>query len=47
SSGSNAEQTTIRFRNIKSTVHLGERTYGAVAYGHNYGNTFTSPSRLL
>lgn len=46
-SGSNAEQTTIRFRNIKSTVHLGERTYGAVAYGHNYGNTFTSPSGLL
>lgn len=47
SSGSNAEQTTIRFRNIKSTVHLGERTYGAVAYGHNYGNTFTSPSGLF
>ena len=46
-SGSNAEQTTLRLRNIKSTVHLGERTYGAVAYGHNYGNTFTSPSGLF
>lgn len=46
-SGSNAEQTTIRLKNIKNTVHLGQTTYGAVAYGHNYGTTYTSPSGLF
>ncbi|OEJ99811.1 hypothetical protein BFP71_09660 [Roseivirga misakiensis] len=43
-SGSNAEQTTVRLKNIKSTVHLGQTTYGAIAYGLNYGYTYTSPS---
>lgn len=46
-SGSNAEQTTIRLKNIKNTVHLGQTTYGAVAYGHNYGTTYESPSGLF
>lgn len=46
-SGSNAEQTTIRLKNIKTTVHLGQTTYGAVAYGHNYGTTYESPSGLF
>ncbi|OEK00179.1 hypothetical protein BFP97_01015 [Roseivirga sp. 4D4] len=43
-SSSNAEQTTVRLRNIKSTVHLGQTTYGAIAYGINYGTTYESPS---
>lgn len=47
SSGSNAEQTTIRLKNIKNTVHLGQTTYGAVSYGHNYGTTYESPSGLF
>jgi len=46
-SGSNAEQSTIRLKNIKSTVHLGQTTYGAVSYGHNYGTTYESPSGLF
>lgn len=46
-SGSNAEQTTVRLKGIKTTIHLGQTTYGAIAYGHNYGNTFTSPSGLF
>ncbi len=46
-SGSNAEQTTIRLKNNKNTVHLGQTTYGAVAYGHNYGHTYESPSGLF
>ena len=46
-SGSNAEQTTVRLKNIKATIHLGQTTYGAIAYGHNYGNTFKSPSGLF
>lgn len=46
-SGSNAEQTTVRLKNLKGTVHLGQTTYGAIAYGHNYGNTFKSPSGLF
>lgn len=46
-SGSNAEQTTIRLKNIKNTVHLGQTTHGAVAYGHNYGTTYESPSGLF
>jgi len=43
-SGSNAEQTTVRLRNIKTTIHLGQTTYGAIAYGLNYGTTHESPS---
>lgn len=43
-SGSNAEQTTVRLRNIKSTVHLGQTTYGGIAYGMNYGTSYESPS---
>ena len=46
-SGSNAEQTTVRLKNLKNTVHLGQTTYGAIAYGHNYGTTYESPSGLF
>ncbi len=46
-SGSNAEQTTVRLKNIKTTVHLGQTTYGAIAYGMNYGTTYESPSGLF
>ena len=44
---SNAEQTTVRLKNLEGTVHLGQRTYGAIAYGNNYGNSYTSPSGLF
>ncbi|MFY0591083.1 S41 family peptidase [Roseivirga sp.] len=46
-SGSNAEQTTVRLKRDKTTVHLGQTTYGAIAYGVNYGYSYTSPSGLF
>jgi len=46
-SASNAEQTTVRLKKIKGTVHLGQRTYGAIAYGKNYGRSYQSPSGLF
>lgn len=46
-SGSNAEQTTVRIKKIKGTVHLGQRTNGTIAYGRNYGHAYTSPSGLF
>lgn len=45
--GSNAEQTTVRLKRMKGTVHLGQRTRGAIAYGMNYGTSYKSPSDLF
>ena len=42
--GSNGEQFTLKLRKLKNTKHLGQRTYGALAYGSNYGNLFETPS---
>lgn len=45
--GSNGEQFTIKLKDLKKTVHLGQRTYGAVAYGSNYGKLLKTPSNLF
>lgn len=47
SSGSNAEQTTVRLVKQAKATHLGQKTFGAIAYGRNYGTTNTSPSGLF
>lgn len=46
-SGSNAEQTAIRLIKLAGATHLGQKTFGAVAYGRNYGTRLTSPSGLF
>lgn len=46
-SGSNAEQTTLRLMKMADAKHLGQKTYGAIAYGRNYGTVNTSPSGLF
>ena len=42
--GSNAEQFTAKLKKIKGAVHLGQTTYGVVAYGLNYGTSYDTPS---
>ncbi|WP_405224244.1 S41 family peptidase [Dokdonia sp. Asnod1-B02] len=42
--GSNGEQFTLKLKGLKNAKHLGQRTYGALAYGSNYGNLINSPS---
>ncbi|GAA4969400.1 S41 family peptidase [Algibacter aquimarinus] len=42
--GSNAEQFTVKLKNIKGTTHLGQTTYGLISYGLNYGKTYKTPS---
>lgn len=46
-SASNAEQTTLRLIKLADAAHLGQKTFGAVSYGHNYGTRLTSPSGLF
>ncbi len=41
--GSNGEQFTLKLKK-QGAVHLGQRTNGTIAYGTNYGTTFTLPS---
>jgi hypothetical protein len=45
--GSNAEMTTVRLKQLFNATQLGQRTYGAISYGSNYGRTFHSPSGLF
>jgi len=45
--GSNAEMTTVRLKQLFNATHLGQRTYGAISYGSNYGKTFHSASGLF
>lgn len=42
--GSAGEHLTVKLKTLKNTVHLGERTYGAMAYGSNYGRLIDAPS---
>ncbi len=42
--GSNAEQFTLKLRKLKEVKHLGSTTRGVLAYGRNYGTTYTFPS---
>ncbi|MHA7129842.1 S41 family peptidase [Algoriphagus namhaensis] len=45
--GSNAEMTTVRLKKDFDAIHLGQRTFGAIAYGSNYGRSYDSPSGLF
>lgn len=45
--GSNAEMTTVRLKDKFDAIQLGQRTYGAISYGSNYGKSFNSPSGLF
>ncbi|KOF01460.1 hypothetical protein OB69_17240 [Roseivirga seohaensis subsp. aquiponti] len=45
--GSNAEMTTVRLKQRFNATQLGQRTYGAISYGSNYGKTFHSSSGLF
>lgn len=45
--GSNAEMTTVRLKENFDAIQLGQRTYGAISYGSNYGSTYHSPSGLF
>ncbi|MCD2258880.1 S41 family peptidase [Psychroserpens luteolus] len=42
--GSNAEQFTTKLKKIKEAIHLGQTTYGSLAYGINYGTSYDMPS---
>lgn len=42
--GSNGEQFTLKLKGLKNAKHLGQRTYGALAYGSNYGKLLETPS---
>lgn len=42
--GSNGEQFTLKLKKLKNAVHLGQRTNGIIAYGHNYGTSYDSPT---
>ena len=44
--GSNAEMTTVRLKDEFDAIQLGQRTYGAISYGSNYGRSYNSPSGL-
>jgi len=44
---SNAEQFTVKLKNIPNTLHLGEKTRGILAYGMNYGYYYETPSGLF
>ena len=44
---SNAEQFTVKLKKIPNTIHLGDATMGALAYGMNYGYHYDSPSGLF
>ncbi len=41
---SNGEQFTLKLKGLKNAKHLGQRTYGALAYGSNYGKLIETPS---
>jgi len=45
--GSNAEMTTVRLKDDFDAIQFGQRTYGAISYGSNYGKSFDSPSGLF
>lgn len=42
--GSNSEQFTVKLKKLEGAKHLGQSTFGVVAYGLNYGTTYTTPS---
>lgn len=42
--GSNSEQFTAKLKDLKGATHLGQTTYGAIAYGINYGTSYDTPT---
>jgi len=42
--GSNGEQFTVKLKNLKNAQHLGQTTFGIIAYGTNYGRIYDTPS---
>lgn len=44
--GSNSEQFTVKLKNQVSAIQVGQRTNGTIAYGRNYGNSYTTPSGI-
>lgn len=43
--GSNGEQFTVKLKKLKNSTHLGQSTFGVIAYGINYGRSYDTPSR--
>tara|TARA_B100000809_G_C15030792_1_gene491874 strand:- start:91 stop:1206 length:1116 start_codon:yes stop_codon:yes gene_type:complete len=41
---SNGEQFTVKLKGLKNAKHLGQSTFGVVAYGLNYGRSYDTPS---
>ena len=41
---SNGEQFTLKLLKNKNAKHLGQTTFGVIAYGLNYGNSYNTPS---
>jgi C-terminal processing protease CtpA/Prc len=42
--GSNGEQFTLKLLKNKNAKHLGQTTFGVIAYGMNYGYDYNTPS---
>ncbi|WP_296317442.1 S41 family peptidase [Winogradskyella sp. UBA3174] len=42
--GSNGEQFTLKLLKNKNAKHIGQTTFGVIAYGLNYGNSYNTPS---
>ena len=42
--GSNGEQFTLKLKSKLNAIHLGQTTFGVIAYGRNYGYSYDSPS---
>ena len=42
--GSNGEQFATKLKKIKGAKHLGQTTFGVIAYGLNYGTSYDTPS---
>jgi hypothetical protein len=42
--GSNGEQFTLKLKDKLNAVHLGQPTFGVIAYGINYSYTYNTPS---
>lgn len=41
---SNGEQFTLKLKDKLNAVHLGQKTYGVIAYGINYSYKYNTPS---
>ncbi|AEH02281.1 S41 family peptidase [Lacinutrix sp. 5H-3-7-4] len=44
---SNGEQFTLKLKKLKHATHLGQTTFGVIAYGLNYGRSYTTPSKYF